>query len=109
MKDAMRDFANTSIRFDKLMTDERKLCYGICTADRNHAPVGASAIRRFTTRFSGQCHEEKGEALRHSWHENTLGGAGVSAYPFTPKFDEGGRVCLCRKSAINLKDPAQGI
>jgi hypothetical protein len=33
MKEAMRDFANTSIRFNKLMSDEQKLYYGIRPAD----------------------------------------------------------------------------
>jgi hypothetical protein len=42
-KDAMRDFANTSIRYNKLMTEEQKREYGI------HTPGSGSPIPVPTT------------------------------------------------------------
>jgi hypothetical protein len=56
----VRDFANTSIRFNKLMADEQKLHYGIRPADKTHTPGGepttfpeadTSVIRQITIHF----------------------------------------------------------
>jgi hypothetical protein len=62
MTDAMRDFANTSIRYNKRMTEEQKLCYGIGPVDRTYTPAGepetfpeaeadTSVIRQITIHF----------------------------------------------------------
>jgi hypothetical protein len=61
-KDAMRDFARYSIRFNRLMSREQKLYYGVRTADPKPSPTPApnsypeaeadtSVIRQVTIRF----------------------------------------------------------
>lgn len=100
MKTAVRDFANSAVRFNKLMTDEQKLHYGIHPVDRTHTPAPApetfpeagadtSVIRQLTVHF---------------WDSATK----------KLKFDEADRgkrvfFCLRWESTINLKGPASEI
>jgi hypothetical protein len=134
-KTVIRDFANTSIRFNKLMRDEDKAQYGIHPADTTHTPGAepatfpeaepdTSVIRQITIHFwdsgtkkRGKPHGVHGAEIRWAM----LDRAPVSveelsrsdfdtASPFTLKFDEADRgkrvyYCLRWESNTNQKGP----
>jgi hypothetical protein len=134
-KSAMRDFANSSIRYNKQMKDEDKLVYGIRPVDRTPTAAGApesypeaepdtSIIRQITINFwdsatkkRGKPHGVHGAEIR--WVILDHAPASVdelsnsdfdTASPFTLKFDEsrrGARVyfCLRWESTTNIKGP----
>jgi hypothetical protein len=134
-KQAMRDFANTSIRYNKLMGPEDRLIYGIHPIDHKTTPTGApesypeaeidtSVIRQLTIRFWDSITKKRRKPYRvHGaeirWaildhepeSENELVNSDFdTASPFTLKFDEsqrGKRVyfCLRWESSTNLKGP----
>jgi hypothetical protein len=131
----MEDFANTSIRYNKLMKEEDKLYYGIHTPDPVPTPVTApttypeaeadtSVIRQVTIRFwdsltkkRGKPHGVHGAEIR--WAILDHAPASVkelvnsdfdTASPFTLVFDETQRgqrlyFCLRWESTTNLKGP----
>jgi hypothetical protein len=134
-KDAMRDFANTSIRYNKQMKEEDKLNYGIHTADIVLTPgrrpnsfpeaeTDTSVIRQVTIRFWDSVTKKRrkprgvhGAEIRWA----ILDRAPLSvkeltnsdfdtASPFTLVFDESDRgkrlyFCLRWESTTNLKGP----
>jgi hypothetical protein len=92
MKDAMRDFANTSIRYNKLMTDEQKLSYGIHPADTTHTPSPApttfpeaeadtSVLRQLTIHFWDSATKKRGKP--HGVHGAEIRWAMLDAPPAT--------------------------
>jgi hypothetical protein len=134
-KSAMRDFANTSIRYNKQMKDEDKLFYGIRLADRTSTPgtepttypeaePDTSVIRQVTIRFwdsatkkRGKPHGVHGAEIRWVFLDHTPASVDEltnsdfdTTSPFTLKFDEsqrGRRVyfCLRWETNSNLKGP----
>ncbi|MDR2418855.1 MAG: hypothetical protein LBD79_07350 [Treponema sp.] len=134
-KSAMRDFANTSIRYNKLMQPEDKLVYGIHPTDHTSTSVGApetypeaeadtSIIRQITIHFwdsatkkRGKPHGVHGAEIRWALldhepvSENELVNSDFdTASPLTLKFDEsqrGKRLYFCPRweSTTNLKGP----
>ena len=134
-KSAMRDFANTSIRYNKQMKDEDKLYYGIRPAVHTSTPGAApetypeaeadtSVIRQVTIHFWDSATKKRGKP--HGVHGAEirwalLGHAPASVNeltssdfdttsPFTLKFDEsrrGQRVyfSLRWETTMNLKGP----
>jgi hypothetical protein len=134
-KSAMRDFANTSIRFNKLMNDEDKLVYGIRPPDRTATPAGepasypeaepdTSIIRRVTIHFWDSATKKRGKPrgvhgaeirwalLDHppeSVDELTTSDFDTAS-PLTLTFDESQRglrvyFCLRWESTTNIKGP----
>jgi hypothetical protein len=120
-KQAMRDFANSSIRFNKLMRPEDKLVYGIRPADHTATPAGnpetypeaepdTSIIRQVTIRFWDSATKKRGKP--HGIHGAEIRWAILdhepateaeltnsdfdTATPFTLSFDEsrGGSGCI---------------
>jgi hypothetical protein len=134
-KSAMRDFANSSIRYNKQMNDENKLDYGIRPADRTstagtepetypEAEPDTSVIRQVTIKFwdsatkkRGKPHGVHGAEIRWAILDHAPASEEELAHsdfdtasPFTLKFDEnqrGERVyfCLRWESNTNLKGP----
>jgi hypothetical protein len=134
-KRAMRDFANTSIRYNRLMEPADKLVYGIHDAEYTSTPVRAprsypeaeadtSIIRQITIRFwdsvtkkRGKPHGVHGAEIRWAFldhnpvSENELVNSDFeTASPLTLKFDESDRgrrlyFCLRWESTTNLKGP----
>ncbi|GMO51924.1 MAG: hypothetical protein Pg6C_17030 [Treponemataceae bacterium] len=132
---AMRDFANSNIRYNKQMNDEAKLVYGIRPVDRTPTTGGApesypeaeadtSVIRQVTINFwdsatkkRGKPHGVHGAEIR--WALLNHAPASVdeivnsgfdTASPFTLRFDEGQRgqkvyFCLRWETNTNLKGP----
>jgi hypothetical protein len=134
-KQAMRNFANTSIRYNKLMRPEDKLVYGIREADHTATPAGTpesypeaeadtAVIRQVTIRFwdsatkkRGKPHGVHGAEVRWSIldHEpvsehELVNSDFDTATPLTLTFDESQRgkrlyFCLRWESTTNLKGP----
>ncbi|MDR2178562.1 MAG: hypothetical protein LBP20_11080, partial [Treponema sp.] len=134
-KSGMRDFANTSIRFNKRMTDEDKLVYGLHPADKTATPAGepesypeaeadTSVIRQVTIKFWDSATKKRGKpygihGAEIRWalldHAPELVGELThsdfdTASPLTLKFDESDRgkrvyFCLRWESNTNLKGP----
>jgi hypothetical protein len=134
-KSAMRDFANTSIRYNKRMKEEDKRYYGLHTPDPIPTPIPApatypeaeadtSVIRQVTINFwdsetkkRGKPHGVHGAEIR--WAILDHAPASVkelvnsdfdTATPFTLKFDETQRgqrlyFCLRWETTTNLKGP----
>jgi hypothetical protein len=134
-KSAMRDFANSSIRFNKQMKNEDKLVYGIRPVDRTPTSAGepesypetepdTSIIRQVTINFWDSATKKRGKP--HGIHgaeirwalldhppvsENELVNSDFdTASPFTLKFDENQRgkrlyFCLRWESNTNVKGP----
>jgi hypothetical protein len=134
-KSAMRDFANTSIRYNKLMKDEDKLYYGIRLSDHTQTPgtepetypeaeADTSVIRQITIHFWDNVTKKRGKP--HGVHGAEIRWAILvhapvsvdeltssdfdTASPFTLKFDEsqrGQRVyfSLRWETTTNLKGP----
>jgi hypothetical protein len=134
-KRAMRDFANSSIRYNPLVRPEDKLVYGIRPADHTMTPNGApesypeaeadtSVIRWLTIHFWDSVTKKRGKP--HGIHgaeirwalldhepltvEELINSAFDTASPFTLEFNEsqrGKRVyfCLRWESTTNLKGP----
>jgi hypothetical protein len=132
---AMRDFANSSIRYNPLMRPEDKLIYGIHPADHTlttgkepgsypEAETDTSVIRQLTIHFwdsitkkRGKPHGVHGAEIRWAilGHEpltveELINSAFDTASPFTLKFDESQRgmrvyFCLRWESTSNLKGP----
>jgi hypothetical protein len=135
VKKAMRDFANSSIRYNSLMKPEDKLVYGIFPADHTHTPIGkpesypearadTSVIRQITIHFwdsvtkkRAKPHGVHGAEIRWALmdHEpisekELMASDFDTASPLTLEFDEsqrGKRVyfCLRWESTTNLKGP----
>ena len=138
-KSAMRDFANTSIRYNKRMPDEDRLNYGIRPLDKTATPgteprtypeaeTDTSVIRQLTIGFWDNATKKRGKP--HGVHGAEIRWAQLdsppaseqdlvhsdfdTATPFTLRFDEsqrGKRVyfCLRWESTTNLKGPFSGI
>jgi hypothetical protein len=134
-KSAMRDFANASIRYNKLMKDEDKLYYGIRLTDHTATPgtepetypeaeADASVIRQITIHFwdsatkkRGKPHGVHGAEIRWALLDHAPASVNEltssdfdTASPFTLKFDEsqrGQRVyfSLRWETTTNLKGP----
>lgn len=134
-KTAMRGFANTSIRFNKLMKDEDKLTYGLHPTDGTHTPSAVptsfpeaepdtSVIRQVTVHFwdsvtkkRGKPHGVHGAEIRWALLDHApesveeLGKSSFdTASPCTLAFDEGERgkrlyFCLRWDSNTGLKGP----
>jgi hypothetical protein len=134
-KNAMRDFANTSIRYNKLMKEEDKRYYGIHTPDPVPTPIPApssfpeaepdtSVIRQVTINFwdsgtkkRGKPHRVHGAEIRWALlehppaSETELANSDFdTASPFTLRFDESDRgkrlyFCLRWETTTNLKGP----
>ncbi|MDR2480844.1 MAG: hypothetical protein LBD07_00935 [Spirochaetaceae bacterium] len=134
-KSAMREFANSSIRYNKQMTDEDKLVYGIRPHDHTATPAGepasfpeaepdTSIIRQVTINFwdsatkkRGKPHGVHGAEIRWALLDHTPESVEKltnsdfdTASPLTLKFDEsqrGQRVyfCLRWETNTNLKGP----
>jgi hypothetical protein len=134
-KNAMRDFANTSIRFNKLMKGEDKLYYGIRPANPTSVRITApttfpeaetdtSIIRQITIRFwdsgskkRGKPHGVHGAEIRWVLLDHPpaskaelINSDFATASPFTLRFgeeDRGKRLyfCLRWESTTNLKGP----
>jgi hypothetical protein len=134
-KSAMRDFANSSIRYNKQMKDEDKLVYGIHPVDRTPTTAGApesypeaepdtSIIRQVTINFWDSATKKRGKP--HGVHGAEIRWAILdhapalvdelsnsdfdTASPFTLKFDEGQRgqkvyFCLRWETNTNVKGP----
>ena len=134
-KSAMRDFANSSIRYNKQMKDEDRLVYGIRPVDRTATPAGepesypdaepdTSVIRQVTINFWDSATKKRGKP--HGVHgaeirwvildhapvsvEELTNSDFDTASPFTLKFDEnqrGQRVyfCLRWETNTNIKGP----
>ena len=126
---AMRDFANSNIRYNKQMRDEDKLVYGIRPPDRTPTTGGApesypeaeadtSVIRQVTINFwdsatkkRGKPHGVHGAEIRWALLDHTpasedeLVNSGFdTASPFTLKFDEsqrGQRLYFCLRWETN--------
>jgi hypothetical protein len=139
MKEVMQEFANTSIRYNKLMTDEDKLRYGIHPADRKPTPnpppatfpeaeADSSIIRQITIHFWDSATKKR--AKPHGVHgaeirwalldappaseEELVHSEFDTASPVTIKFDESMRgkrlyFCLRWESTTNLKGPSSEI
>ena len=135
VKRTMRDFANSSIRYNSTMRPEDKLAYGIRPADRTSTPAGkpetypeaevdTSIIRQLTIHFWDSAtkkrkkpHGVHGAEIRWALldhepaSENELTNSDFNtASPLTLIFDEsqrGKRVyfCLRWESTTNLKGP----
>jgi hypothetical protein len=131
----MEDFANTSIRYNKLMKEEDKLYYGIHTPDPVPTPVTApttypeaeadtSVIRQVTIRFwdsgtkkRGKPYGVHGAEIRWAILDHVPASVKElvnsdfdTASPFTLVFDETQRgqrlyFCLRWESTTNLKGP----
>jgi hypothetical protein len=134
-KSAMRDFANTSLRFNKRMADEDRAFYGLHPSDRTHTPdtepktfpeaePDTSVIRQVTIRFwdsatkkRGKPHGVHGAEIRWALLDHAPASVDEllksdfdTASPFTLKFDESDRgkrlyFCLRWESVTNLKGP----
>jgi hypothetical protein len=134
-KEAMRDFANTSIRFNKRMTKAQKEEYGIPTPDPIPTPIPApttypeaeadtSIIRQVTIHFwdsltkkRGKPHGVHGAEIRWAILDHVPASVDElvhssfdTATPFTLAFDESQRgqrlyFCLRWESTTNLKGP----
>lgn len=134
-KTAMRDFANSSIRFNKAMQDEDKLVYGLSPVNRTHTAGSAPAtfpeaepdtsiIRQVTIRFWDSATKKRGKPRGVHGAEirwALLGRAPTSveelsqsdfntATPCTLRFDESDRgkrlyFCLRWDSNAGLKGP----
>jgi hypothetical protein len=132
---AMRDFAHTGLRHNKLMRDEDRLLYGIRPSDRTHTPdsepgsfpeaEGDTSIpRRVTIHFwdsasgkRGKPHGVHGAEIRWAVLDHPPASIDElihsdfdTASPFTLHFDEAGRgkrvyFCLRWESNTNLKGP----
>jgi hypothetical protein len=134
-KQAMRNFANSSIRYNSLMGAADRLVYGIRPADHTATPAGkpesypeaepdTSVIRRVTIRFWDSATKKRGKP--HGVHgaeirwalldhepaaESELSNSDFdTATPFTLSFDESQRgkrlyFCLRWESTTNLKGP----
>jgi hypothetical protein len=134
-KESMRDFANTSIRYNKLMRPEDKLVYGVRQADHVPTPAGepetypeaepdTSVIRQVTIHFWDSATKKRGKP--HGIHgaeirwallehepasENDLTNSDFdTASPFTLRFDENQRgkrlyFCLRWETNTNVKGP----
>jgi hypothetical protein len=138
-KSAMRDFANSSIRYNKQMKDEDKLDYGIRPVDRTstagtepesypEAEPDTSVIRQVTINFWDSATKKRGKP--HGVHgaeirwalldhapasvEELVNSDFDTASPFTLKFDESQRgqrlyFCLRWESNTKLKGPCGEI
>ena len=134
-KSAMRDFANSSIRYNKQMKDEDKLVYGIHPVDRTATPAGApesypeaepdtSIIRQVTINFwdsvskkRGKPHGVHGAEIRWALLDHAPASVDEltnsdfdTASPLTLKFDESQRgqrmyFCLRWETNTNVKGP----
>jgi hypothetical protein len=136
---AMRDFANTSIRHNKKMTDEDKLFYGIRPPDTSKTAGAAPAtwpeaegdtavLRQVTIHFWDSATKKRGKP--HGVHGAEIRWAVLdrppadidelvhsdfdTAAPFTLHFDEASRgkrvyFCLRWESSTNLKGPFSEI
>jgi hypothetical protein len=134
-KSAMRDFANSSIRYNKQMKDEDKLVYGIRPVDRTITPAGSpesypeaepdtSVIRQVTINFWDSVTKKRGKpygvhGAEIRWAILDHAPASVdeivnsgfdTASPFTLKFDENQRgqkvyFCLRWETNTDLKGP----
>jgi hypothetical protein len=134
-KEAMRDFANTSIRYNKRMTKAQKEEYGVPTPDPiptpNPPPTSypeaesdTSVIRQVTIRFwdsltkkRGKPHGVHGAEIRWAILDHPPASVNElihsdfdTASPFTLVFDESQRglrlyFCLRWESTTNLKGP----
>jgi hypothetical protein len=134
-KNNMRDFANTSIRYNKLMKEEDKRYYGIHTPDPTPTPVpepatfpeaepDTSVIRQVTIRFwdsgtkkRGKPHGVHGAEIRWALLDHPPASEAEmvnsdfdTASPFTLRFNEGDRgkrlyFCLRWETTTNLKGP----
>jgi hypothetical protein len=132
---ATRDFAKYNIRFNRLMTKEQKLYYGVRTADPDPSPNPApttypeaeadtSVIRQVTIRFwdsltkkRGKPHGVHGAEIRWAILDHVPASVAElihsgfdTASPFTLVFDESDRgkrlyFCLRWESTTNLKGP----
>jgi hypothetical protein len=135
----MREFANTSIRYNKHMTDEDKLVYGIRPKDTNPTPEtppvshpdaepDTSVIRQITIHFRDSVTKKRGKpdhvhGAEIRWALLDHAPAGIdelihsdfdTASPFTLTFgeeDRGKRVyfCLRWETHTNLKGPFSEI
>jgi hypothetical protein len=138
-KRVMRDFANTSIRYNKLMKDEDKLYYGIRLSGGKYTPDtepqtfpeaegDASVIRQLKIHFWDSASKKRGKppgvhGAEIRWalldqppvSEKALINSDFdTATPFTLKFDENERgkrlyFCLRWESTTNLKGPYSEI
>jgi hypothetical protein len=134
-KAALRDFANSAMRFNKLMRDEDRLVYGLPPHDGSHTPdtepttfpeaeADTAIIRQVTIHFldsgskkRGKPHGVHGAEIRWALLDHAPASVDEltisdfdTASPFTLKFDEterGRRVyfCLRWESNTNLKGP----
>ncbi|MHC6203570.1 hypothetical protein ACYULU_10295 [Breznakiellaceae bacterium SP9] len=134
-KGSMRDFANSSIRFNKRMKDEDKLVYGIHPIDRTSTPAAepktypeaepdTSVIRQVTIHFwdnvtkkRGKPHGVHGAEIRWALLDHVptsvnelMNSDFDTASPFTLKFDESRRgqrlyFCLRWESTTTAKGP----
>jgi hypothetical protein len=134
-KAAMRDFANTSIRYNKLMMPEQKLYYGVRTGDPTPSPTpkpntfpeaeaDTSILRQVTIRFwdsltkkRGKPHGVHGAEIRWAILDHVPATVAElihsefdTATPFTLTFDESQRgkrlyFCLRWESTTNQKGP----
>jgi hypothetical protein len=134
-KNNMRDFANTSIRYNKLMKEEDKRYYGIHTPDPTPTPVpepttfpeaepDTSVIRQVTIHFwdsgtkkRGKPHGVHGAEIRWALLDHPpvsesemVNSDFDTASPFTLRFSEGDRgkrlyFCLRWETTTNLKGP----
>ncbi|MDR1216068.1 MAG: hypothetical protein LBK25_05235 [Treponema sp.] len=132
---AMRNFANSAVRFNKLMRDEDRLSYGLYPHDGSHTPdvepttlpeakSDTSIIRQITIHFwdssskkRGKPHGIHGAEIRWALLDHVPASVDEltnsdfdTASPFTLKFHEdkrGRRVyfCLRWESNTNLKGP----
>jgi hypothetical protein len=134
-KSAMRDFANSEIRFNKQMRDEDRLVYGIRPVDRTATPAGAPesypeaepdtrVIRQVTINFWdsatkkwGKPHRVHGAEIRWALLDHAPASVDeltnsdfATASPFTLHFDESQRgqkvyFCLRWETNTNAKGP----
>ena len=134
-KSAMREFANTSLRFNKQMPDEDRAFYGLRPADGTHtagtepetfpeAEPDTAVIRQVTIHFwdnatkkRGKPHGVHGAEIRWALLDHVPASVDEllksdfdTASPFTLKFDESDRgkrvyFCLRWESNTNLKGP----
>jgi hypothetical protein len=134
-KVALRDFANSSMRFNKLMRNEDRLLYGLYPRYGTHTPGAApttfpeaepdtSIIRQVTIRFWDSGSKKRGKPrgvhgaeirwslLDHvpSSVDELVNSDFDTASPFTLKFNEAVRgrrlyFCLRWESNTNLKGP----
>jgi hypothetical protein len=134
-KSAMRDFANTSIRYNELMKEEDKRYYGIHTPDSVPSPIPAptsypeaeadtSVIRQVKIHFwdshtkkRAKPHGVHGAEIRWALLDHVPASVAElvnsdfdTASPFTLAFDESQRglrlyFCLRWETSTNLKGP----